>query len=72
MVETMQWEYLAISVGSFWSIPKDEDLETMLNELGEQGWEVVNAFAQHSSNKVRVIAKRPLTAGSRRRQSWPG
>jgi hypothetical protein len=72
MVEIMQWEYLTVSVGSFWSMPKDEDLESMLNELGEQGWEVVNAFAQHSSNKVRVIAKRPLIANSRRRRSWPG
>jgi Domain of unknown function (DUF4177) len=72
MAETTQWEYLALSVGSFWSIPKDEDLEAALNELGEQGWEIVNAFAQHGNNKVRVIAKRPLTADSRRRRSWPG
>jgi 5-formyltetrahydrofolate cyclo-ligase len=72
MAETTQWEYLSRSVGSFWNMPKDEDLEAVLNELGEQGWEVVNAFAQHSSNKVRVIAKRPLTADNRRRRNWPG
>ena len=72
MAETTQWEYLALSVGSFWSMPKDEDLESMLNELGEQGWEVVNAFTQRGNNKVRVIAKRPLTARSRRQRSWPG
>jgi hypothetical protein len=72
MVEFIQWEYLTVSVGSFWSGLKDEDLEAVLNELGEQGWEVVNANSQHNSNKVRVIAKRPLTADSRRRRSWPG
>lgn len=71
MAETTQWEYLALSVGSFWSMPKDDDLESTLNELGEQGWEVVNAFIQRGSNKVRVIAKRPLTTSSRRRRSWP-
>jgi Domain of unknown function (DUF4177) len=72
MVEASQWEYQALSVGSFWSTPKDEDLEALLNELGQDGWEVVSVFAQHSNNKVRVIARRPLTSGSRRRRSWPG
>ena len=72
MAEATQWEYLALSVGSFWSLPKDDDLESVLNELGQDGWEVVSAFAQRASNKVRVIAKRPLTTNSRRRRSWPG
>jgi hypothetical protein len=72
MAETNQWEYKTMSVGSFWSMPNDEDLESMLNELGQDGWEVVNAFAQRASNKVRVIAKRPLIDGRRRRRSWPG
>jgi hypothetical protein len=72
MVETTQWEYLALSIGSYWRMPKDEDLEAALNELGEQGWEVVNTFVQHGSTKIRVIAKRPLTIDSRRRRSWPG
>ena len=71
MTESNQWEYLAMSVGSFWNMPDDEDLESALNELGQDGWEVVSAFAQRASNKVRVIAKRPLTA-DRRRRSWPG
>jgi hypothetical protein len=72
MAESNQWEYLAMSVGSFWNMPNDEDLESALNELGQDGWEVVNAFAQRASNKVRVIAKRPLTADRRRRRTWPG
>jgi hypothetical protein len=72
MAESNQWEYLAMSVGSFWNMPNDEDLESALNELGQDGWEVVSAFAQRASNKVRVIAKRPLTADRRRRRTWPG
>jgi hypothetical protein len=72
MAESNQWEYLAMSVGSFWNMPNDEDLESALNELGQDGWEVVSAFAQRASNKVRVIAKRPLTVERRRRRSLPG
>jgi hypothetical protein len=72
MAESNQWEYLAMSVGSFWNMPNDEDLESALNELGQDGWEIVSAFAQRASNKVRVIAKRPLTADRRRRRTWPG
>ena len=72
MAESNQWEYLAMSVGSFWNMPKDEDLEGVLNELGQDGWEVVSVFDQRGSNKVRVIAKRPLTTDRRRRRSWPG
>jgi hypothetical protein len=72
MAESNQWEYLAMSVGSFWSMPNDEDLEIVLNELGQDGWEVVSTFAQRASNKVRVIAKRPLSADRRRQRNWPG
>lgn len=72
MAESNPWEYLAMSVGSFWTTPKDEDLESVLNELGQDGWEVVSVFDQRGSNKVRVIAKRPLTADHRRRRNWPG
>jgi hypothetical protein len=72
MAETMQWEYRVISAGSFWNMPKDEDLEALLNELGEQGWEVVNVFSQQGNNRARVVAKRPLTQAERRRRSWAG
>lgn len=72
MVETTQWEYRAVSVGTYWTRPKDEDIEATLNELGGEGWEVVSVFAQHSSNQVRVVARRPLASESRQRRSWPG
>jgi hypothetical protein len=72
MVETTQWEYRAASAGTFWNRPKEEELEALLNALGEEGWEVVSVFSQYGSNQVRVVAKRPLASESRRRRSWPG
>jgi hypothetical protein len=72
MAETTQWEYRAVSLGTFWSTPKDEDFESALNELGEEGWEVISIYTHHSTNKTYVVAKRPLTSETRRRRSWPG
>lgn len=72
MADVTQWEYWAISAGSFWNEPKDEDLESLLNELGEDGWEVVSVFTRYGSNKIRIVAKRSLTGSVRRRRSWPG
>jgi hypothetical protein len=72
MAETTQWEYRVISAGTFWTAPKDEDLEGLLNELGAEGWEVFSIYTQHGTNKVFIAARRPLSSAARRRQSWPG
>ena len=72
MTESNQWEYRIQTMGSTFSQPKDEDLETLLNEWGEEGWEVIAAQNQESTNKVRIIAKRPLSRSTRRSRSWPG
>lgn len=72
MAEQTQWEYRSITIGTFWTTPKDEVVEAALNELGIDGWEVVSAFTQQNSNQVRIIAKRPLTSETRRRRSYPG
>jgi hypothetical protein len=71
MTEMTQWEYRVVVAGSFWSTPKEEDLEGIMNELGEDGWEVFSVYTQHGTSKVWVAAKRPLTARAHRRQSWP-
>jgi hypothetical protein len=71
MVETIQWEYRSVTAGSFWTRPKDEEMEALLNLLGQDGWEVISVVAQQGSNQLRIVAKRPLTAESRRRRSWP-
>ena len=74
MADTPLWEYRAVSLGSFWSTPKDEDFEAALNELGLEGWEVISIFTHHSTNKTFVVAKRSLNADDarRRRRSWQG
>jgi hypothetical protein len=73
MAETTQWEYRAVSLGTFWTEPKDEEIETILNQLGEQGWEVVSVFTRYGTNRVRVVAKRLLSEDEarRRRRGWP-
>jgi Domain of unknown function (DUF4177) len=71
MAEPTLWEYRVLTVGR-WSGAKDEELESTLNELGEQGWEAVTLLPREGSSKVRLVAKRPLTQSSRRRRSLPG
>ena len=71
MVEMMQWEYRVEIVGSSLSTMKNEALEAVLNAWGEQGWEVMAVFLLQNSNKMRLIAKRPLSLTTRRRRNWP-
>ncbi len=71
MSELSMWEYRAESIGSTWSGLKDEDLQAILNEWGEEGWEIISAFPISGSNKIKVLAKRPLTERNRRQRSWP-
>lgn len=71
MSENIQWEYRTQSVGSVWSGAKDEELEALFNAWGEQGWEILQVVPITSSNKVRVVARRPLTRAARRERSWP-
>ncbi|MCX7839947.1 MAG: DUF4177 domain-containing protein [Anaerolineae bacterium] len=71
MSASIQWEYRVQSVGKFWGA-KDEEIETLLNEWGEEGWEVVTVFSSSGSGNVMAVAKRPLTLATRRRRSMPG
>lgn len=66
-----QWEYRVQTVGAFFSGVKAEELEEMLNEWGEDGWEVVSTHIIENANKINVIAKRPLTDRVRRERSRP-
>lgn len=72
MAETAQWEYRVKTLGSFWSAPKDEDLEAALDEWGQEGWQVISLYKCSSGEKVTVVAMRQLTLATRRRRSWPG
>lgn len=66
------WEYRVVTTGTTFSQPKDDDLETLLNELGTEGWEVVAAHNLEGSNKVRIIAKRQMDGRPARKSTWPG
>lgn len=69
--ETKQWEYRVQTVGAFFSGVKAEELQELLNEWGEDGWEVVSTHIIENANKINVIAKRPLTDRVRRERSRP-
>lgn len=67
--EPQKWEYRVQTVGGFFSGVKAEELELLLNEWGEEGWEVVAAHIIENANKINVIAKRPLTRETIRRRT---
>ena len=69
--EIKNWEYRVQTVGGFFSGVKAEELEELLNEWGEDGWEVVSTHIIENANKINVIAKRPLTDRTRRERSRP-
>lgn len=69
--EIRQWEYRVQTVGAFFSGVKADVLEELLNEWGEDGWEVVSTHIIENANKINVIAKRPLTDRVRRERSRP-
>ena len=71
MSETPQWVYRVLTIGSAFGT-KDEQIEATLNEWGLEGWEAIHVYTPSQSNKVTMVAKRPLSAASRRRSAWPG
>lgn len=72
MPENNKWHYHVITVGSVLSSPKDEDLEELLNELGNQGWEIFAIHHHEGSNKLRMVGKKPVFDNPRRKRTWPG
>lgn len=72
MEQIEKWEYLVQSLSGTFSSPKDEDIESALNEWGEDGWEVLAVIQHSGTNRIRVVAKRPLSDRARRQHSMPG
>ena len=66
------WEYRVKTIGSSIMGTKDEAIEAMLNEWGDEGWEAINVYTPEGSGKVTMVAKRPLTSATRRERSMPG
>jgi hypothetical protein len=71
MTEPVQWEYQVNTIGKTLGGLKDDEAAAFLNELGEAGWEVIGIYPIENSNKVRLVAKRLLTAATRRQRSMP-
>lgn len=58
------WEYKVLTVereGTFKTsnTPPDDQLATILNREGAQGWELVNAVLAHYAQPVTLYLKRP-------------
>jgi hypothetical protein len=68
MPDSIKWEYLSMTLGKFLRPSKDEEIGLRLNEIGEQGWEVISVYPIENTNKARIIAKRTLTARTKRQR----
>ena len=68
--EIKQWEYRVQTIGSVFGT-KDENIEAVLNEWGNEGWEAINVYTPYGSSKVTIVAKRPLSNATRRYRSMP-
>jgi len=68
--ELQKWEYRVQTIGSMFGT-KDENIEAVLNEWGEEGWIVTHVYTPENSGKVTIVAKRPLTRETIRRRSMP-
>jgi hypothetical protein len=68
--ESKQWEYRVLTIGGVFGT-KDEQIESTLNDWGEEGWEAINVYTPEGSGKVTIVAKRPLTDRARRRRIMP-
>ena len=71
MSELNQWEYRVLTVGGFLKGVKDADLEAKLDELGEEGWEMVGFRTIENSNQAQAVFKRPLDRTARRWRTMP-
>jgi hypothetical protein len=69
--ETKKWEYRVQTIGGTFGT-RDEDIEALLNEWGEQGWEATQVYTFSSrAAKVTIVARRPLTRETMRLRSMP-
>ncbi len=68
--QTIQWEYRVLTIGTAFGT-KDENIEATLNEWGLEGWEAIHVYTPSQSQKVTLVAKRQVTAATRRQNSMP-
>lgn len=66
-----KWEYHVEEVGSFWSSARPEEMQELLNAMGRDGWMLVSACPMQNTNKIVLIARRPLASRPARHSPWP-
>ena len=71
MTELQKWEYRFQTLGSILKGIRDEELQELLDEWGNEGWEIITVTQDQGSGKLRLYAKRLLTDRSRRQRSMP-
>ena len=69
--ENEKWEYKVLTIGSGIFGTKAENIEETLNTLGIEGWEAIAVYTPYGSEKITIVAKRPLTRETIRRRSMP-
>lgn len=72
MDDIPKWEYQVQTFGGAMGGPKDDALTLALDEWGAEGWEVISVHNLDSSQKVRVVARRPLSRATHRSRTYPG
>jgi len=72
MSEPNEWEYRVLTLGSFFKGTRDDELEEILNEWGQEGWELITFRTIENTNQAQLIAKRPLDRTARRWRNMPG
>ena len=55
-----RWEYKVLSPGGMLKGIKPEGVESQLNELGQEGWEVVSIGTMENTGKVLIVLKRHI------------
>jgi len=63
------WEYRVETIGATFRSTSDEDTETLLDEWGQDGWEVIAFHPIYGSNKITIVAKREQVSSRRRNSS---
>jgi hypothetical protein len=59
-------------LGSAWQVARLGDLETLLNEAAEEGWEPTIVTTRGNLNRLLVILRRRAERRSRdRSKTWP-
>jgi hypothetical protein len=69
----LEWEYRVETLpGNILRGAKDEEIQALLSQWGEEGWDVFHLVFSENTGQLRAIAKRPVTSSQRRKRSMPG